>query len=619
MADPLGFLDDRPAALAAMFDIVLGALDATVWVLDTDLVILFSTGAIPQLDGRSHDELVGMPLTEYLGPELTRTRLPLFERVLEGEHVTYQTTREGHGEFEVHLCPVQGDDGEVRGVVGVMADVTDRNYAIRQSDSRFELVLRQLPAFLWTTDRELRVTEMLGTAARAEHLTQVGSTLYEFWNNVDEVGAIAVHERALAGESVSDETTYHDRTLHSELEPLRAPDGTIIGVLGVAFDVTEERRLQRELAQAQKMDAIGQLTGGIAHDFNNMLTVITGYTAIARARAGDDEELQGALAAIDSAAGASASLTRQLLAFGRQQTFQPRTIDLNDTVQRMTSLLGRLLGEGIVLEEELSPQRPSVFADPGQVEQVVVNLALNARDAMPEGGTLRIATRVEEHETPLRTVAGELPPDRYAVLAVADRGIGMDEDTLQRAFEPFFSTKEQGKGTGLGLATVFGIVSQSGGGIAVASTPGAGTTFEIFLPAVAAEPVAVEPAPAASPPRQIRRVLLVDDDPSVRQIVKILLERMGFSVVATASADEARAAMDADVDAVVADAMLGGADGGELLAEIRRTAERPIALVLTSGWTRAEGSTARGVVFLHKPFDAEELRAALAAAAAAVA
>jgi PAS domain S-box-containing protein len=619
MADPLGFLDDRPAALAAMFDIVLGALDATVWVLDTDLVILFSTGAIPQLDGRSHDELVGMPLTEYLGPELTRTRLPLFERVLEGEHVTYQTTREGHGEFEVHLCPVQGDDGEVRGVVGVMADVTDRNYAIRQSDSRFELVLRQLPAFLWTTDRELRVTEMLGTAARAEHLTQVGSTLYEFWNNVDEVGAIAVHERALAGESVSDETTYHDRTLHSELEPLRAPDGTIIGVLGVAFDVTEERRLQRELAQAQKMDAIGQLTGGIAHDFNNMLTVIAGYTAIARARAGDDEELQGALAAIDSAAGASASLTRQLLAFGRQQTFQPRTIDLNDTVQRMTSLLGRLLGEGIVLEEELSPQRPSVFADPGQVEQVVVNLALNARDAMPEGGTLRIATRVEEHETPLRTVAGELPPDRYAVLAVADRGIGMDEDTLQRAFEPFFSTKEQGKGTGLGLATVFGIVSQSGGGIAVASTPGAGTTFEIFLPAVAAEPVAVEPAPAASPPRQIRRVLLVDDDPSVRQIVKILLERMGFSVVATASADEARAAMDADVDAVVADAMLGGADGGELLAEIRRTAERPIALVLTSGWTRAEGSTARGVVFLHKPFDAEELRAALAAAAAALA
>jgi PAS domain S-box-containing protein len=619
MADPLGFLDDRPAALAAMFDIVLGALDATVWVLDTDLVILFSTGAIPQLDGRSHDELVGMPLTEYLGPELTRTRLPLFERVLEGEHVTYQTTREGHGEFEVHLCPVQGDDGEVRGVVGVMADVTDRNYAIRQSDSRFELVLRQLPAFLWTTDRELRVTEMLGTAARAEHLTQVGSTLYEFWNNVDEVGAIAVHERALAGESVSDETTYQDRTLHSELEPLRAPDGTIIGVLGVAFDVTEERRLQRELAQAQKMDAIGQLTGGIAHDFNNMLTVIAGYTAIARARAGDDEELQGALAAIDSAAGASASLTRQLLAFGRQQTFQPRTIDLNDTVQRMTSLLGRLLGEGIVLEEELSPQRPSVFADPGQVEQVVVNLALNARDAMPEGGTLRIATRVEEHETPLRTVAGELPPDRYAVLAVADRGIGMDEDTLQRAFEPFFSTKEQGKGTGLGLATVFGIVSQSGGGIAVASTPGAGTTFEIFLPAVAAEPVAVEPAPAASPPRQIRRVLLVDDDPSVRQIVKILLERMGFSVVATASADEARAAMDADVDAVVADAMLGGADGGELLAEIRRTAERPIALVLTSGWTRAEGSTARGVVFLHKPFDAEELRAALAAAAAAVA
>ena len=609
MAEPLG---------AALLDTVLAAFDATVWVLDTDLVIQFSTGSVPQLDDRTPDELIGMPLTDYLGPELTRARLPLFQRALDGEHVTYQATRAGQGEFEVHLCPVRGDDGDVRGVIGIMADVTARNHAIRQSDSRIELMLRQLPAFVWTTDRDLRVTELLGEAAQAEHLTQVGSTLYEFWNNVDEIGAIAVHERALAGESVSDESTYENRTLRSQLEPLRAPDGSIIGVLGVAFDVTEERRLNRELSQAKKMDAIGQLTGGIAHDFNNMLTVIAGYTAIARARAGDDPELQTALAAIDAAAGSSASLTRQLLAFGRQQPFEPRTIDLNDTVQRMTSLLGRLLGEGVTLEESLAPERPCVFADPGQIEQIVVNLALNARDAMPEGGTLRIATRTEAHAAPLLTVGGELPPGDYAVLAVADTGVGMDAATLERAFEPFYSTKGPGKGTGLGLATVFGIVSQSSGGIVVESTPGAGTRFEIHLPAVAAAEAPVEQARAAEP-RPIRRVLLVDDDDSVRQLVQILLERMGLTVVAVASAAEALAALDGELDAVVADAMLGrGDDGAELLAEIRRRVGRPLALILTSGWTRADGPPAPGTVFLRKPFDADELRAALDAAAARI-
>jgi len=611
MADSLG----APIDLAAMFEVVLGALDATVWVLDTDLVIRFSTGSVPQLDGRTHDELIGMPLAEYLGPELTRERLPLFRRVLDGEHVTYQATREGLGEFEVHLCPVRGDGGEVCGVVGVMADVTARNHAIRQSDWRFGLVLRQLPAFLWTTDRDLRVTELLGEAAQAEHLTQVGSTLYEFWQDGDEIDAIAVHERALAGESVSDESTYKNRTLRSQLEPLRAPDGSIIGVLGIAFDVTEERRLHRELAQAQKMDAIGQLTGGIAHDFNNMLTVIAGYTAIARSRAGDDAELQTALAAIDAAAGASASLTRQLLAFGRQQTFEPRTIDLNNTVQRMTTLLGRLLGEGVALAEDLSPERPCVFADPGQIEQIVVNLALNARDAMPDGGTLEIVTRVEEHATPVLAVGNELPPGRYAVLAVADTGVGMDDETLERAFEPFYSTKGPGKGTGLGLATVFGIVSQSGGGIVVDSTLGAGTRFEIHLPAVAAAEVSEPPARPGAP-REIRRVLLVDDDASVRQLVQILLERMGLTVVAAASSEEALAALDDELDAVVADALLGrGDDGGDLLAEIRRRVGRPIALVLTSGWTRAEEPPAAGIVFLRKPFDAAELRSALDAAA----
>ena len=538
MADSLGF----PIDLAAMFDTVLGALDATVWALDTDLVIRFSTGSVPQLDDRSHDDLIGMPLAEYLGPELARARMPLFRRVLDGEHVTYQATRIGQGEFEVHLCPVRGNDDEVRGVIGIMVDVSARNHAIRQSDSRFDLVLRQLPAFLWTTDRELRVTELLGEAAQAEYLTQVGSTLYEFWNGVDEIGAIAVHERALAGESVFDESTYQNRTLRSQLEPLRSPDGTIIGVLGVAFDVTNERELQREHEQAQKMEAIGQLTGGIANDFNIMLTVIAGYTAIARTRAGADPELQTALAAIDAAAGASASLTQQLLAFGRQQTFQPQAIDLNDTVQRMTSLLGRLLGAGIVLEEAPSPERPSVFADPGQIEQVVVNLALNARDAMPDGGTLRIATRIDELGKARRTIAGELAPGRYAVLSVADGGVGMDEQTLERAFEPFYSTKEPGKGTGLGLATVFGIVSQSGGGITVTSAPGGGTTFEIYLPWVEAP---AEPAAArTAAPRPIERVLLVDDDASVRQLVQILLERMGLAVVAVASGDEALAALD---------------------------------------------------------------------------
>ena len=243
-------------------------------------------------------------------------------------------------------------------------------------------------------------------------------------------------------------------------------------------DIHEQKRLEERLLQSQKLEAMGRLAGGIAHDFNNLLTAITGYSDFLLARRDLDESARGEVGEIRRAAGRAAELTRQLLAFGGKQVLQPRVLDLNDVVREIEAMLRRVIGEDVELATDLEPEPWLARVDPGQLEQVIVNLALNARDAMPGGGRLCVSTRNVERERP------------FVALAVADAGVGMDEATLARAFEPFFTTKGEGKGTGLGLATVYGIVEQSGGRIEVASAPGHGTTFTILLPRVeVAEPI----------------------------------------------------------------------------------------------------------------------------------
>jgi len=379
-------------------------------------------------------------------------------------------------------------------------------------------------------------------------------------------------------------------------------------------DETEQRRLQQQLVQAQKMEAVGRLAGGVAHDFNNLLTVITSYTDLLLEDLGPGDPKRDDLEQVRKAADGAASLTRQLLAFSRQQVLQPRVVSLNAVVESLQKMLQRVIGEDIEVAITLAPDLGAVRADVGQLEQVLMNLAVNARDAMPTGGKLTVAT--DNVELGPESVRDDSPvgAGRFATLTIKDTGVGMDETTKARIFEPFFTTKGPGKGTGLGLATVYGIVQQSGGFIWVDSEVGRGTTFKIHLPRVD-EPVEHEPrSPAAAGAVRGRETVLVAEDAApVRAVMREVLERQGYRVLEAANGAEALqvAAMhDGPIHLLLTDVVMPILSG-RALAELL-TKQRPDTRVLyTSGYTDdsiiAHGILDPGIAYLQKPFTPETL------------
>ena len=395
--------------------------------------------------------------------------------------------------------------------------------------------------------------------------------------------------------------------------PRRSETGEVVGILATMLDVSERKALEERLQQAQRLEAIGQLAGGVAHDFNNLLTAIGGYQELALQRAGDDEELRRQLGAIGQASSRAAGLTGQLLAFGRRQLLQPHVFDLNDAVAQTESLLARVLGGEVEVVTVLDRGGCPVRADQTQVEQVLINLAANARDAMPAGGTITIETAGVALSQGDAAVFGGAEGD-YVRLRVSDTGHGMDEHTRTHAFEPFFTTKEQGKGTGLGLATVYGIVSQSGGGVAVRSRPGEGACFELLLPRSGAAPEPQHgPRPSAASGRA--RVLLVEDEQIVRELTHEMLEGHGYEVVAAANAEEALVlARDAGLDALVTDVVMPGMNGRALAAALRATMP-DLHVLYVSGFSDdaalQDGALEPLATFLQKPYSAAELGEAL--------
>jgi signal transduction histidine kinase len=313
--------------------------------------------------------------------------------------------------------------------------------------------------------------------------------------------------------------------------PYRDPQGTVIGVLGSSRDITEHKRLQAQLLQSQKMESIGQLAGGIAHDFNNMLSAVIGFIGSARLDIPQDSPAQHDLETAESAAWRATGLTRQLLTFARKQIVEPHVLNLNTVIGELDKLLRRLIGEDLELVTLPAADLGQVKADPGQIEQVLTNLVVNARDAMPGGGRLTIETANTVLDANYARQHVGVTPGEYVMLAVSDTGDGMDATVQQRIFEPFYTTKEIGKGTGLGLSTCYGIVKQHGGNIWVYSEVGHGTTFKVYLPRV--DEAAENPAPHAGDvpmPQGTETVLLIEDEPLVRELARTILQAQGYSV-----------------------------------------------------------------------------------------
>jgi signal transduction histidine kinase/CheY-like chemotaxis protein len=394
-------------------------------------------------------------------------------------------------------------------------------------------------------------------------------------------------------------------------------------VLTIIRDVSERKRLEDHVRQAQRMEAVGQLAGGIAHDFNNLLTVITSYSAMLLAEQSTSPDVRADLEEIKGAADRAAALTRQLLAFSRRQLLQPRVLDVNELTLNLEKMLRRLLREDIELVTALDPALGLVHADPGQLEQVIVNLAVNARDAMPDGGRLTIETANVTLDGGFSALPEGGPGD-YVMLAVSDTGHGMTDAVKAHIFEPFFTTKETGKGTGLGLSTVYGIVQQSGGSIKVCSEPNKGTTFKIYLP-LASVARAKRDAPAPRAPVSVgsETILLVEDEERVRRAARRILEGSGYTVLEAATGAEAVRLCEthpAAIGLVVTDMVMPEMGGRELFAHVARL--RPEAKILfMSGYTEDaalhDNALAPGAMFLDKPFTpvtlTRKVREALAA------
>ncbi|HMK20856.1 MAG TPA: ATP-binding protein, partial [Terriglobales bacterium] len=382
----------------------------------------------------------------------------------------------------------------------------------------------------------------------------------------------------------------------------------------IAEDVTERKALEEQLRQAQKMEAVGTLAGGVAHDFNNLLTVINGYSRLLAERHGQDAQSSHSIDQISRAAERATALTRQLLAFSRRQLLQPRILNLNTLVGNVERMLHPLLGERIQIVVEVSRQLGKVRADPGQMEHILMNLAVNARDAMPRGGTLTLHTSNVELDPEFCRQHRDAAPGSYVLLAVSDTGTGMDTHALAHLFEPFFTTKEPGKGTGLGLSMVYGIVKQSGGYITVDSSVGRGSTFRIYLPRVEE----VEERVEAERPRTSRRagsgtILLVEDEDAVRSLVQAILSADGYRVLVATSPAHAIAlcrSHQGSIDVLLTDVVMPEANGPELAKAL--LALRPeLKVVYMSGYAGEhldqEGVGAEGALLLQKPFTAAVL------------
>lgn len=624
--------DDRSVAVAA-------------W--SQDGVILDANDAFLTLIGASHDALLAGELSwqaieDPVSAATTRVMRTLVAEA--GITPPYETVLRHSDGTDVPVLVVVTTLDRVRGVGWCFAlDLRTQRAtedALRTSEERYRLVTRAAGGAIWewNLDRN-EITFMDGVADRFGWDVANRALPLSWWHervHPDDVGALLatseeVHESRIHNATHSYRFKRADNSwamVHDHFHVVRSELGRPTRVLGVMLDATERHALEEQLRQAQKMDAVGRLAGGVAHDFNNLLTVIRGNASLMLEQMPPDSELRGELLEIERAASRASDLTRQLLAFGRKQVLQPQDLDLNAVVAQLTRMLDRLIPKTIEVRLTPAPTVGLLRADRGQLEQVILNLVINARDAMSEGGALELRTGEfgvgRAHggwadEGPVAPPDVPIRPGRYIFLSVTDTGAGMDEGTRARAFEPFFTTKPVGEGTGLGLATVYGIVKQSDGYVWIDSAPGRGTTVQVCLPRVEADVKVprVTPVPVPDVPGP-RTVLLVEDEDGVRDLTQRVLERQGYKVLVARDGVEALTLYDnhkSEIDVLVTDVVMPRLGGSELVGKVR--AQRSdLPVLFMSGYAR--NATIRGAPgdrrtrFLQKPFTVPAFQQAVA-------
>jgi two-component system, cell cycle sensor histidine kinase and response regulator CckA len=502
---------------------------------------------------------------------------------------------------------------------GLFLDITERKEAeeeLRRSEQRLQATVNAAPVVLFALDPAGVFTFSAGRGLQGLGLKPgevVGQSVFDRYRDSRET--LDHVRRALSGEEFTaiDELPQLQLVYETRWAPARDSAGNPFGVIGIATDITERVQLQEQVRSMQQLEAIGRLAGGIAHDFNNLMNIVLGYAQLLSAESGLTERGKNGLGQIRRAGERAAALTHQLLAFSRKQVLQPKVLNLNEIVADVQKMLSRVIGEDIELATRLHPSLAAVKADPVQMEQVLMNLAVNARDAMPHGGTLLMETNnVQMDEVDARRYPGS-PAGPCVMLAVSDTGHGMDAETLEHVFEPFFTTKEPGKGTGMGLATVYGIVTQSGGNILVSSTLGKGTTFQIYLPAgTGLAEIRVE-EPVEEVAGGTETILVVEDEPNLREIARVFLEEYGYRVLEAVDVEEALRIAKTFADPIhllLTDVIMPRMSGRQLASQIL-TARPEMKVVYMSGYTDDmlvhHEVLEPEVTLLQKPFDKVQL------------
>lgn len=531
-----------------------------------------------------------------------------------------------------------------RMIRGLMIDVTERKLADearRDSEERYSVFVSQSAEGIYRTEHDpgvpvnLPVDEQIALSLKNGYIAECNDAMARMYGleNASQMRGKRVSELLIADDPVTREfmenyirsgyriTDWesHERDAQGQVKIFRntmmgiVENGKLMRNWGIQRDVTERMHLEEQLRNAQQLEAIGRLAGGVAHDFNNILSIIIGHGELLLRSLELDERARNGLEQIQRAAERAASLTQQLLAFSRKQVLQPRVLDLNEAVADVQKMLARVIGEDILLVASLHPSLLLVKADPGQVEQVLMNLAINARDAMPRGGKLTMTTSNLE-VTPELSREYDLAPGRYAMLQVTDTGHGMDAATLSHIFEPFFTTKPMGKGTGLGLSTVYGIVKQSGGSLQVESEPGQGTVFRVYLPAEEgsvhrrSQRVASENIAGGS-----ETILIAEDEPDLRDLTRIFLQDYGYTVITAPSAEQAiemAESLGDPIHLLLTDVIMPGMSGQQLAERILRKRPRT-KIVYMTGYTddmvMQHNVLEPGVQLLQKPFTRADL------------